>query len=151
MKYQAISVEDYIAQLPIERQEPIKKIKEVVIKNLPEGFEEVISNDMIGFVVPHSLYPKGYHCNPNLPLPFINIGSQKNFIAFHHFGIYAVKELFDWFVVEYPKHSKRKLDMGKSCIRFKNVDDIPYHLIGKLCNKLTVNEWINLYENVIKR
>lgn len=146
MQYKANTPEDYINQLPEDRKEPIKKLRAVIKKNIPKGFEEMISYGMIGYVVPHTLYPKGYHCTPELPLPFMNIASQKNFIAVYHMGAYAKKELIDWFVSEYPKHCKRKLDMGKSCIRFKNIDDIPYALIGELASKMTVKEWITIYE-----
>jgi uncharacterized protein YdhG (YjbR/CyaY superfamily) len=146
MQYKANSPEDYINQLPEDRKEPIKKLRAIIIKNIPKGFEEIISYGMIGYVVPHSIYPKGYHCTPELPLPFMNIASQKNFIAVYHMGVYAKKELLDWFIAEYPKHCKRKLDMGKSCIRFKYMDDIPYALIGELASKMTVKDWINTYE-----
>ncbi|MGG6229957.1 DUF1801 domain-containing protein [Tenacibaculum sp. SDUM215027] len=151
MKYEASTVEEYISQLPNERQEVVKKLQTVIRKNLPKGFEEGINYNMIGYYVPHSKYPNGYHCDPKLPLPFINLASQKNSVNLYHSGIYAEKELHDWFVAEYPKHSKRKLDMGKSCIRFKKMDDIPYELVAKLCTKISVDEWINIYESVIKK
>lgn len=151
MKYEADSIEEYINQLPEERKTIIEKIRSILQKNLPKGFEETLSYNMIGFVVPHKTYPEGYHCNPELPLPFINLASQKNFIALYHSGIYAKKELFDWFVAQYPKHCKYKLDMGKSCIRFKKMDDIPYKLIEKLAKKMTVKEWITIYESTIKK
>ena len=106
---------------------------------------------MLAYVVPQSIYPDGYHCNPKLPLPFINLASQKNFIALYHSGIYASKELYNWFLAAYPKHCKRKIDMGKSCIRFKNINDIPYDLIGELCAKITVAQWIEQYEKNIKK
>ena len=95
---------------------------------------------MIGFVVPHSIYSSCYHCSPELPLPFLSIASQKNFVAFYHMGIYANQDLYDWFVAEYPKHCGRKLDMGKSCIRFKKMDDIPYELLAELVGKMTVSD-----------
>ncbi|MFC7357800.1 DUF1801 domain-containing protein [Jejudonia soesokkakensis] len=151
MQYQADSVIDYISQLPEDRKAPVEKLRKTVQENLPKGFEEGILYKMIGFYVPHSKYPDGYHCNPKDPLPFINIASQKNFVALYHSGIYAKKELHDWFVAEYPKHCKYKLDMGKSCIRFKKIDDIPYDLIAELSTKLTVDEWIAIYENAVKR
>ncbi|AYN69273.1 DUF1801 domain-containing protein [Euzebyella marina] len=151
MQYKADSPEDYIAQLPEERRPVISKIRKTILDNIPDGFEEQISYGMLGFVVPHSKYPSGYHCDPKLPLPFINLASQKNFIALYHSGIYADPKIHDWFVTEYPKHCKRKLDMGKSCIRFKSMNDIPYELIGELCSKMTVDEWIELYEKNIKR
>jgi uncharacterized protein YdhG (YjbR/CyaY superfamily) len=151
MQYKANSPEEYIKQLPAERQIVIQKIRERILNNLPEGFEETMSYGMLGYVVPHTLYLDGYHCTPELPLPFLNIASQKNFIAVYHMGIYAKKELYEWFTKEFPKHAKRKLDMGKSCIRFKYMDDIPYELIGELVKKMTVDEWITIYENNIKK
>lgn len=146
MQYKANSPEDYINQLPEDRKAPVKKLRAIIKKNLSKGFEETMSYGMIGYVVPHSIYPNGYHCTPELPLPFMNIASQKNFISVYHMGAYAKKELIDWFIAEYPRHCKRKLDMGKSCIRFKYMDDIPYILIGELASKMTVKEWINTYE-----
>ena len=151
MTIDANTVEEYIAKVPKERTAAISKLRDTVKNNLPKGFEEGISYKMIGYFVPHSIYPHGYHCNPKLPLPFINIASQKNFVALYHSGIYADKKLLDWFVGEYPKYVKTKLDMGKSCIRFKKVENIPYPLIGELCQKMTVEDWITLYEKNTKR
>ena len=151
MTSKANSPEDYLAELPAERKKTIQKIRDSILENLPSGFKEQMSYGMIGYVVPHSIYPAGYHCDTKLPLPFMNVASQKNFIALYHSGIYSEKALFDWFVAEYPKHCKRKLDMGKSCIRFKYLDDIPYELIGELSTKMTVEDWINLYEKNVKR
>ncbi|MBT8236267.1 MAG: DUF1801 domain-containing protein [Bacteroidia bacterium] len=150
MKYEANSPEEYIAQIPEDRKPVLSKMREVILANLPEGFEETMSYGMIGYVVPHSIYPDGYHCTPELPLPFMNIASQKNFVALYHAGIYGNKELFKWFQDEYPKHCKRKLDMGKSCVRFKYMDDIPYELIEELTQKLSVQEWIDIYESAVK-
>ena len=138
-------------QLPQKRREVIEKIRAVIKQNLPQGFEEQLSYGMLGYVVPHSLYPAGYHVNPELPLPFINVASQKNFVALYHSGIYANTNLLEWFVAEYPKHSTLKLNMGKSCIRFKNLNDIPYKLIAELCTKMTTKEWITLYEKNVKK
>ena len=151
MKYEASTVEEYISQLPNERKEVVKKLQTIIRENLPEGFEEGINYNMIGYYVPHSKYPDGYHCDPKLPLPFMNLASQKNSVNLYHSGIYAKKELHDWFVTEYPKHCKRKLDMGKSCIRFKKMDDIPYELVAELCTKMSVDEWISTYESAIKK
>lgn len=151
MQIQAISPDHYIEQVPEDRQEPMKQLRAVIKDNLPEGFEECINYAMIGYVVPKSIYPAGYHCDPKLPLPFINLVSQKNYIALYHSCVYANEELMTWFKSEYPKHAKCKLDMGKSCIRFKRMDDIPYDLIGELCTKITVQEWIDIYEKQIKR
>lgn len=151
MQYKANSPEDYITQLPEERKEPLNKLRKVILDNLPKGFEEGMNYNMIGFYVPHSVYPNGYHCNTKLPLPFMNIASQKNFVAVYHMGMYAKKELLNWFTAEYPKHCKYKLDMGKSCVRFKKIEDIPYKLIGQLTAKMSAKEWINIYETAIKK
>jgi uncharacterized protein YdhG (YjbR/CyaY superfamily) len=141
-----------VSQLPEERAIVISKLRSLIQENIPEGFTEEMSYGMIGYIVPHSLYSEGYHCDPSLPLPFINIASQKNFIAFYHIGMYADKNLYDWFVAEYPKHCSRKLDMGKSCIRFKKkTDDIPYELLAKLVRKMTVLDWVSLYEEKLKK
>lgn len=146
MQIKVDTVEEYIDQIPEERKEVIQKLRKVLSENLPEGFREEMSYGMIGYVVPHSLYPKGYHCTPKLPLPFISIASQKNFVALYHMNLYANKSLMEWFTAEYPKHSKAKLDIGKSCMRFKKLDQIPYELIGELAQKITVEQWIKTYE-----
>ena len=151
MQYKANSPEDYINQLPKDRQLVMGNLREIIKEKIPKGFQETISYGMIGYVVPHSRYPDGYHCSPELPLPFMNIASQKNFVAVYHMGVYAKKELLDWFTNEYPKHCKRKLDMGKSCIRFKYMDDVPYKLIGELASKMTVDHWIGMYESNLKK
>ena len=146
MTIEAKTPDEYLEKLPEERKVVVSKLRATVKNNLPKGFEECINYKMLGYVVPHSIYPNGYHCDPKLPLPFINIASQKNFVALYHMGIYANPELLDWFVVEYPKHTSTKPDMGKSCIRFKNINTIPYQLIAVLCQKMTPQEWIALYE-----
>ena len=150
MQSLANSPEQYIAELPEDRKEVMQKLRDVTLKNLPKGFEEQMSYGMIGYVVPHSIYPDGYHCTPKLPLPFMNIASQKNYIALYHMGIYANPELLEWFTTEYPKHSAQKLDMGKGCIRFKKLDQIPFDLIAELAGKMSVEDWINCYETQIK-
>ncbi|WP_417865587.1 DUF1801 domain-containing protein [Xanthomarina gelatinilytica] len=151
MQYQANSPEEYISQAPEARQEALKKLRETIKTNLPKGFEEGIQYGMIGYYVPHSVYPDGYHCSPKEPLPFMSFASQKNSINLYHSGIYAVPEIHDWFVSEYPKHCKRKLDMGKSCIRFKKPEDIPFELIAELSQKMTVEDWVQVYEQTIKK
>lgn len=151
MQSKALTIEQYLAELPEDRKKVILNFRNVIKDNLPKGFEEVMSHGMLGYVVPHSLYPNGYHCNPKLPLPFINLALQKNFIALYHMGIYSDKNLLDWFVAEYPKHAKTKLDMGKSCIRFKKVDDIPFEFIGKLVAKMSMEDWISTYEKLLQR
>lgn len=150
MTTKAATVQEYMAALPAERAPFMEALRDIILKNLPKGFQEEISYGMIGYVVPHRLYPAGYHCDPKLPLPFISIASQKNFIALYHMGIYASPELLEWFTAEYPKHSKTKLDMGKSCIRFKKPQDIPLPLIAALVKKMSVQDWVNLYESNLR-
>jgi hypothetical protein len=147
MKAQGTTVEEILKNLPEDRLEPFNTLHEVILKNLPQGFEPAISYGGLGYVVPHTLYPAGYHCKPLEPLPFAGIASQKGSINFYHMGVYADAELLQWFVSEYPKHGKQKLDMGKSCVRFKRMDDIPYSLIGELMQKMSVSQWIELYES----
>ncbi len=151
MTSKAATPEQYIEELPADRKEAVSLLRNTVLKNIPKGFKEVMCNGMLGYVVPHEIYPVGYHCNPKQALPFANIASQKNFIAFYHMGIYANPGLLKWFVTEYPKHSTAKLDMGKSCIRFKKTEHIPYKLIGELIKKVSVKDWINEYEKTLNR
>lgn len=145
IKHTFQTVDEYVDSIPEERQKYIRLLRETILENLPEGFEEVISYGMIGYVVPHSIYPAGYHANPKLPLPFINLASQKNYIALYHMGIYADKKLLDWFVSEYTRQCGSKPDMGKSCIRFKKPEQIPFQLIGQLSSKISCGEWVSLY------
>ncbi len=150
MQSKATTVEQYINELPEDRKDCIRQLRAVIKDNLPDGFEETMSYSMIGYVVPHHLYPSGYHVTPKLPLPFINLASQKNFIAFYHTGVYGDKNLLDWFTNEFATQSKTKLDMGKSCIRFKKPERIPYTLIGELVSKISVQEWIRIYDSYHK-
>jgi len=147
MKAQGTTVEEILKNLPEDRLVPFNTLHEAILKNLPQGFEPAISYGGLGYVVPHTLYPAGYHCKPVEPLPFAGIASQKGSINFYHMGVYADSKLLQWFESEYPKHSKQKLDMGKSCVRFKRMDDIPYSLIGELMQKMSVSQWIELYES----
>lgn len=147
MKAQGKTVTEILLNLPEDRLVPFNKLHEVIVKNLPKGFEPSISYGGLGYVVPHKIYAAGYHCKPEEPLPFAGIASQKNSINFYHMGIYADPELYKWFVAEYPRHSKQKLDIGKSCVRFKKIDDIPYKLVAELMKKITVKKWIEMYEN----
>ena len=151
MQYQADSPEHYVEQLPDDRKQAINRLREVILAKLPKGFAETIGYGMIGYVVPHSIYPGGYHCDPKSPLPFMGIASQKNFVAVYHMGMYLDPKLLEWFQQEYPKYSKSKLDMGKSCLRFKKPDQIPFELIGELASKMSVEAWVNLYESKLKR
>jgi uncharacterized protein YdhG (YjbR/CyaY superfamily) len=151
MQSTATSIKAYLEEIPEERKIAFTKLRETILENIPKGFVEQMSYGMIGYVVPHSIYPDGYHCEPKLPLPFMGIASQKNFIAVYHMGIYANPELLNWFVAEYPKHSTQKLDMGKSCIRFKKMNQIPFELIAALVQKMSVQEWIICYESAFKK
>jgi hypothetical protein len=151
MKANGKTVKDILTNLPIDRLEPFNKLHDIIVKNLPKGFEAAISYGGLGYVVPHSLYPAGYHCKPSEPLPFAGIASQKNSINFYHMGIYSDPKLYKWFVTEFPKHSKQKLDIGKSCVRFNKLDDIPYKLIGELMKKMSMKEWVAIYEADLKK
>ena len=151
MQSKATTVEEYLKEVPEDRREAFAKLRHTILSNLPEGFQEQMSYGMIGYVVPLSLYPKGYHVSPDLPLPFVSISSQKNNIALYHMGIYTIEKLLKWFKDEYPKHTDLKLDMGKSCIRFRNPEKIPFKLIGELMTKITVKDWIKFYEDSCKK
>jgi len=146
MQSKSKTIKGYLNELPLERAEAFSKLRNTILKNIPKGFEEGMHYGMIGYCVPHSIYPKGYHCDPKQPLPFANIASQKNFIAFYHMGLYGSPELLKWFITEYPKHTSAKLDMGKSCVRFKKMDQIPFKLIGELMKKISVKDWIEFFE-----
>jgi len=147
----SVTPEEYLQQLPPERLEVMQHLRQCIVENLPEGFQETIQYGMLSYVVPFDIYPSGYHCAKDQPLPFLAMASQKNAISLYHMGIYADEPLLHWFVSEYPKHSKTKLDMGKSCIRFKKMDAIPYALIGELCQKMTPAQWVSLYEKNLKK
>lgn len=151
MKANGITVNEILSNLPADRKESFNKLHDVIVKNLPKGFEAAISYGGLGYVIPHTLYPAGYHCKPSEPLPFAGLASQKNSINFYHMGIYSDPKLYDWFISEYPKHTKQKLDIGKSCVRFKKMDDIPYQLIGELMQKMSAKDWISVYEKNLKK
>jgi hypothetical protein len=151
MQSTATNPAEYLETLPEERKAAMTKLRKVILENLPEGFTEEMASGMLNFSVPHLLYPNGYHCNPKQPLPFLAIASQKNFVAIYHMGMYSSPELLEWFTTEYPKHVKTKLDMGKSCVRFKKMDQIPYELIGELASKMTPDEWVGIYEEQLAK
>ena len=144
-------VDNYISSLDLDRQKAISRLRNGLLSNLPSGFEEVISYGMIGYVVPLSVYPNGYHVKKNTPLPFINLASQKNHIGYYHMGIYSDELLFSWFVDAYTSSTTHKLDMGKSCVRIKELNDIPYKVFDELAKKMSVNDWISAYEQAILR
>ena len=151
MQSKATTVDQYLSEVPPERQEAINKLRKIISKNLPEGFKEGMGYGNMGYFVPHAIYPAGYHCNPKDPLPFAGLASQKNSINFYHMGIYTDPKLMKWFMHEYAKTGLGKLDMGKSCMRFKKPEHIPFALIGELCSKITVEKWIEMYEKNLKR
>lgn len=147
----AATPDEYIDSLPEERRAAISAIREVINKNIPEGFEESVGYGMMGWSVPHSLYPAGYHCNPQQALPYMGLASQKNHIAVYSMSLYSDEALLAWFREAWPRHSDRKLDMGKSCIKFKKFEHVPLDLIGQLASKMTPQQWIETYERVMKR
>lgn len=151
MQSTASTPDQYFDSLPDDRKAAMQKLRKVILDNIPKGFTEEMSYGMVGYVVPHSIYPSGYHCDPKLPLPFVSIASQKNFIALYHMTVYSDPVISDWFISEHPKYSSAKLDMGKSCIRFKKPEHIPYELIGELMKKVSVQDWIETYERVLKK
>jgi hypothetical protein len=151
MQSKATSPKQYLEELPEDRKEPVSKLRQQILDNLPKGIEELMNYGMLGYVVPHSVYSDGYHCNPKDPLPFMNLASQKNFVAVYSMVLYSRKDLMDWFTLEYTKRCKYKLDMGKSCIRFKKMEDIPFDLIGELTAKVSTEEWIDIYESAFKK
>jgi uncharacterized protein YdhG (YjbR/CyaY superfamily) len=151
MRIQADSPDEYVANVPDDRKESVGRLREVILAHVPEGFEETMSYGMVGYVVPHSRYPDGYHCSPDLPLPFLSFASQKNFVALYHMGMYASPELMNWFTDEWEKRDLGKLDMGKSCVRFKKPDLMPFDLIGELLERMSVQDWIDIYESQFKR
>jgi len=151
MTYQAATVDEYVSQIPEERKAPFSRLRSTILENLPQGFEECMSYGMPAYAVPHSIYPAGYHCKPEEPVPFLSIASQKNFIGFYHMGVYSMPELLEWFQTEWANRDLGKLDMGKSCIRLKKLDAIPYDLLGELSSKVSVAEWLTHYERSIKK
>lgn len=147
----ATTVTEYISKLSLDQKPHFEKIRKAILKTIDKDFEECINYGMIGYVVPFSIYPEGYHCDPKLPLPFANLAAQKNSINLYHMGIYGNPELSNWFKEEYAKTCKFKLDIGKSCIRFKKYEDIPYDLISELFSKVTVKSYISDVTKSLKK
>jgi hypothetical protein len=145
------AVEEYLRSIAPERKEVFQRLHDTILSNLAPEFDVVMSYGMIGYVLPHKVYPAGYHFDPKLPLPFVSIASQKSHMALYHMGMYAKPELLDWFVQTYTAVTGKKPDMGKSCIRFKKPESIPIPLIGELIGKMSASEWIALYEEQLKR
>jgi uncharacterized protein YdhG (YjbR/CyaY superfamily) len=151
MQSSAKTPQQYLESISDNQREAVAVLRKTILENIPEGFKEEMCYGMLGYVVPHSKYPAGYHCNPKLPLPFLSVAAQKNFVAVYHMGLYADQKLLKWFTTEYSKHSKTKPDMGKSCVRFKKYDSIPFELIGELVSKITPDDWIGIYEKIMRR
>ena len=145
------SITDYLAQVDDERKPAFTQLYQTIKQNIPPQFSEQLIYGQIGFVVPKTIYPSGYHCTPELPLPFVTIAAQKSHLALYHMGIYMLPDVYDWFVAEYPNHSKRKLDMGKSCVRFKKTDDIPFDLIAQLMQKIPLETYVATYEAILNK
>ena len=141
------SIKDYTNSLASDRKTTITQLINVIEQNIPKGFEKVMNYGMPSFVIPHSIYPNGYHCDATLPLPFIGVSNRKSSISLYHMGLYADPELLNWFKSEYPKHSNTKLDMGKSCIRFKKFNEIPIQEVGGAFTKIEIKKdgkWIGV-------
>lgn len=149
MQSNATTVEQYINELPEERKVAIEHLRNIITTYIPLWFEEQMHYGMIWRVVPFSIFPQWYHCDPKQPLPFVALASQKNHIALYHMGIYAFPDILEWFTSQYPNYSTKKLDMGKSCIRRKKESDIPYELIEQLMWKITVQQWIDCYQSAL--
>lgn len=141
MKSGATTVEEYLQGLPADRRAAINAVRKVILAKLPKGYVECISYGMIGYVVPHSLYPAGYHCNPKLPLPLANLGSQKSHMVLHVMTLYFDPAVEKWFRDAWAAAGK-KLDMGKACVRFKKIEDVPLDVIGRLIARVPVKEYI---------
>jgi uncharacterized protein YdhG (YjbR/CyaY superfamily) len=144
-------IQDYIEALSDDRRPAFEQLLAVIRQHIAPGFQEGFYYRMPGWAVPHSTYPKGYHCDPKIPLPFLSIANQKGAITLYHMGLYADAELMAWFQKEYAARVPGKLDMGKSCIRFKKPEHIPFELIGDLVAKVTPEQWISVYESMLKR
>ncbi len=151
MRQKSAAVSVYITAQPEDRAEALNNFRKICLERLPEGFEETMSYSMPSYVVPHTIYPSGYHCAPKEPLPFISFASSKAHVSFHHMGMYADEKTLEWFTQAYKSQFNKKPDMGKSCIRFKKLDSIPYDLLEELVQKISVKEWIEIYEREIKR
>lgn len=144
-------IQKYIEKIDEPRKEAYLKLLEILKENLPEGFKFQFGYGMPGWDVPFETYPQGYHTDPSHELPFLALGIQKGHIGLYHLGIYADPKLLEWFQEEYKKQVPTKLNMGKSCIRFTNVKNIPYDLIAELAKKMSVDDYIKLYETNLNR
>jgi hypothetical protein len=149
MQSKAANVEQYLAELSEDRREALQAIRQAILANLPPGYEEGMQYGMIGYFVPHSVYPPGYHCDPKQPLPFAALASQKNYISVYLMCVYGHREHERWFREAWAKTGK-KLDMGKSCVRFKRIDDVPLQVIGQAIRRVPAKKFIEYYESAVK-
>lgn len=146
MPSKAKTVEEYLAELSPDRREAINAVRKVILDNLPAGFEETMQYGMISYVVPFKLFPAGYHCDPSQPLCFAGLASQKNHMSLYLMTVYGHKETKNWFVKAY-KATGKKLDMGKSCVRFKKHEDLPLEVIGQAIARVPVDKYIKAYQD----
>lgn len=151
MNHDAKTVEEYLNNLTDERRRVVGRLRDFIIEALPNGFEEKLVYGMITYVVPKSIYPNGYRANPKQPLPFLSLAAQKNHIAIYHMAIYSQPDLLAWYKAEYSRLDIGRPDLGKSCLRFKNLEKIPYGLIGELCRKVTPEQFVEIYEQALKQ
>lgn len=145
----AKTVDEYLAALPPDRRTALSAVRDVILTNLPAGYEEVMQYGMVGYVVPHSIYPAGYHCDPTKPLTYAMLGSQKNHMAIYLMSVYGHKETEAWFRKAYQTKGK-KLDMGKSCVRFKKLEQLPLEAIGQVIARTPVDKYIARVEQVLR-
>jgi len=141
----AATVKDYLAELPEDRRKAIEAVRKVIRQNLPKGYQETMQYGMIGYCVPHSVYPPGYHCDPKQPLPFAGLASQKNYMSLYLFCVYADPKEVEWFTRAWTAAGK-KLDMGKGCIRFRTIEDVPLDVVGEVIARAPVEKFIATYE-----
>lgn len=151
MQSDAKTPQEYMDRLPDDRKDIMERLRAAVLEHLPEGLEEIMLYGMVCYVIPHSIYPKGYHVDPKLPLTMLGIASQKNHIALYHMALYAFPPVYEWFTAAYTQAAGKKPDIGKGCIRFRPTANIPYDLLGELCAKISVCEYIRTYEQTMEK
>jgi hypothetical protein len=149
MQSKATTVEQYLSELPEDRRKALEAVRQVILKNLDKDYEEGIQYGMIGYYVPHRVYPAGYHCDPKQPLPFAGLASQKNYMSLYLMCVYGNSNHAKWFQEAWGKTGK-KLDMGKSCVRFKKLEDLPLGVIGEAVKRVTAKKYIEYCESALK-
>jgi hypothetical protein len=150
MQSKAATVEEYLASLPPDRREALSAIRKVILANLGEGYEEGMGYGMMGYYVPHSVYPPGYHCDPSKPLPFAGMASQKQYISVYLMSVYGDGTPEEkWFRQAWAKTGK-KLNMGKCCVRFKRLEDAALEVIGEAIRRVPVKDFIKHYETTLR-